>query len=338
MTRGFLLGKFMPLHQGHLMLIETAARLVDTLTVLVCTRACEPIDGDLRAAWMRVSVPEGVRIVHFTEDVPQEPADHPDFWPIWTAIVREAHPEPIDMVFGSEPYIEKLADCVSARPFLVDPDRRIVPVSATAIRSDPAANWAFIPPAVRPHYQRRFCLLGPESTGKSTLTRELATAFGMGYADEYGRHYDATFRNGTGWTEADFHTLADGHIALAETAAARSGPVFFEDTDLIQTMVWAEYLLGTPLPALAARLGPAHRAKRYLLLSPDVPWTDDGTRYAPDPETRRWFFDRLAALLQAHDLRFDVINGTDWPTRTTSASALVLAESRDAYQVDREGN
>ena len=56
MRRGFLLGKFMPPHAGHLFLCEVARARVDQLTVLLCSHDAEPIPGDLRAAWMADSL------------------------------------------------------------------------------------------------------------------------------------------------------------------------------------------------------------------------------------------------------------------------------------------
>ena len=53
MKRGFLLGKFMPPHAGHVSLIEAARRLVDELTILVCSLPDDPIPGQVRLEWMR---------------------------------------------------------------------------------------------------------------------------------------------------------------------------------------------------------------------------------------------------------------------------------------------
>ena len=82
MSRGFLLGKFMPPHDGHLMMCDFARAYCDELTILVCTRLVEPIDGNLRYAWMCELCP-WARVVHFDRDVPQEPSEAPDFWDIW---------------------------------------------------------------------------------------------------------------------------------------------------------------------------------------------------------------------------------------------------------------
>ena len=99
MKRGFLLGKFMPPHAGHLSLIRAARALVDELTVLICWLPDDPIPGETRLEWMRALAPD-CRIVGHGAVVPQAPEDSADFWPIWRGIVGEAHPEPIDYLFA----------------------------------------------------------------------------------------------------------------------------------------------------------------------------------------------------------------------------------------------
>lgn len=324
-ARGFLLGKFMPLHEGHLFMIRVAAEMVDELSVLVCTRECEPIDGGLRLRWVEESVPRNVRVLHYGEDVPQEPADHPDFWPIWRKIVKETHPEPIDLVFGSEDYVVRLAAEVGATPFPVDPRREVVDVSATMIRENPAAHWEYVPPAVRPYYQRRICLLGPESSGKSTLAGKLATRFATCQVPEFGRTWDEIVRHGEAWSTSDFMAIAEGQVAFRNVIAGWAGPLLIEDTDIIQTLVWAEYFLGAVPKELTAYAAEAGLADHYLLLTPEVDWADDGTRYSGADDIRQWFFDRARAHLAERGCRFDVIGGADWAGRTTAAMTAVTS-------------
>jgi hypothetical protein len=121
-----------------------AAALVDELTVMVCTLESEPMPAGLRAEWMRGLLP-GVDVVHHDRDMPQAPGDHPDFWPIWGRAIREAHPDPIDYVFGSEPDVARLAEELGARPVPVDLGRRAFPISSSEIRDNPAGNWRHIP-------------------------------------------------------------------------------------------------------------------------------------------------------------------------------------------------
>ncbi len=328
-TRGFLLGKFMPPHAGHLHCAEVGRARCDEMTVLVCSHDAEPIDGCLRAEWMRACLTApGYRVVHMHRDIPQAPEDHPDFWPIWRAAIAEHHPEPIDWVFGSEAYVHRLAAEVGARPFPVDPERRVVPVSASAIRADPSAHWGHVPSPVRSFFQRRVVLLGAESTGKTTLSEALASDQGAVPVPEYGRDYDALFRHGQTWEADDFAAIVDGHAALATAVAMRGGPMVIEDTDAIQTLVWAEALLGSvpkELVAQAQSLAGEGR-KTYLLLDHATPWHDDGTRHFPDPARRAWFTERLEAWLEAFGADWHRISGPDWAARAAAArSALGCA-------------
>lgn len=318
MTRGFILGKFMPVHTGHLFLIEAANKLVDQLTVLVCTRDCESINGDLRYQWVQSSVEKSVRVLHLHRNIPQEPADHPDFWTIWQTTINTLHPESIDVVFGSEAYINTLAEVLLAAPIIIDLERESVPVSATAIRQSPTKNWEFLPKAVRPYYQKKICFLGAESTGKTTLCTLLAKHYNTKCIPEYGRTYDVSVREGENWKADDFVTLARTHRAIADTIVGSSGPVVFEDTDLLQTVVWAEYLLGAVPKELEALLIEWRPAAHYFLLASNVEWIDDGTRYSGNINTRKWFFDQLMSLLIRYQCDFSVIDNTTWNERFLS--------------------
>ena len=108
MKRGFLLGKFMPPHAGHVTLIEAAQALVDELTILLCSLPDDPIPGEARLQWMHGLFP-GCRILWHNEAVPQQPSESAKFWTIWRNIVANAHPEPIDYVFAGEDYGADLA-------------------------------------------------------------------------------------------------------------------------------------------------------------------------------------------------------------------------------------
>ncbi|MBI1180803.1 MAG: AAA family ATPase [Alphaproteobacteria bacterium] len=318
---GFVLGKFMPPHAGHVFMCEAAMQRVGRLTVLVCSTDSEPIAGTLRHGWMRALLP-GARVLHMHRTIPQEPQDHPDFWGIWRDAVREFHPEPIDEVFGSEAYVFRLAEELGAKPVLIDPESEVFPISGTAVRDDPASHWPLIPGVVRPYFQKRVCLMGAESTGKSTLAGLLARTFGTRFMPEYGRPYDVYYRRGEGWTQQDFVDLAATHLAMRRALAPHAGPLFVEDTDPLQTAVWALMLLGTIPSGLARLLEEMDRPGLYLLMSPEVSFVDDGTRYFGDRDSRLLFHERCIALLRDLGCRFEVVGGTDWERRTAAAQAI----------------
>jgi NadR type nicotinamide-nucleotide adenylyltransferase len=288
MKRGFLLGKFMPPHAGHLSLIRAARALVDELTVLVCWLPDDPIAGETRLTWMRELCPD-CRIVGHGEIVPQEPQDSAEFWPIWRGIVAAAHPEPIDYLFAGEGYGAELARQVGG---LFVPlggrvlglgDDPVAGLSASAVRADPAAHWPFLPAPVQAHYRRTICLHGAESTGKTTLAARLAKATGALTVGEYGRSHCEAHREPL--TLDDLLLIGRAQQAMIAAAAPYAGPLLIADTDALMTAAWTEMLLGERPDELMQ----APKADLYLLLEPDLPWVDDGTRFFADPADRHRF-------------------------------------------------
>lgn len=318
-TRGFLLGKFMPPHAGHMLLCRTAAALVDELTILVCWLPDDPIPGPLRLAWMRELMPRA-RVIGHGAVVPQEPSDHPDFWPIWRGIVRAAHPEPIDSVFASEGYGRRLAEEVGARFVPVDPGRDAVPVSGSAVRADPWRHWHHLPEPVRAHHARTICLHGPESTGKSTLAPLLARHFDTLFVPEYGRTWCE--QRGTELTMDDLTAIARGHDAMTRAMKRQCNRRLIVDTDPLMTAAWAEMLFGARNPWID---GWSDTADLYLLLDIDLPWIDDGTRFFGDGPRRRRFFDLAEAELVRRGLPYARVGGPTTESRLAAALSAIEA-------------
>ncbi|MCK6519395.1 AAA family ATPase [Myxococcota bacterium] len=316
MTHGMLLGKFLPPTQGHAYLVDFARASCDKLTVLVCTLPDEPIPGAQRAAWMREMFPR-CDIVHYAEVVPQTPEEHPRFWDIWRRLIRASVPGPIHRVFASEAYGERLAAELGAEFVPVDLYRRAVPVSARAIRADPMAHWRFIPPVVRPYYLRRVRVVGPESTGKSTLTAELAAHFGTCFAEEYAR--PLLEPKGGRCDLDDIPRIARGQRASEDALARQANRVLFCDTDLTTTVIWSELLFGE-CPDWIRAEADAHRYDLTLLLDVDVPWVDDNQRHFP--ERRRELFDRFKAAFSAQPGELVTLSG-DFDARRAQAIAAV---------------
>lgn len=317
MTRGFLLGKFMPPHLGHVYCCDFAQAIADEVTVLVCSLDDDPIPGALRYDWMSRLLPR-CRVRHLTEPVPQEPSEHPQFWDIWRDIVQRVHPGTIDYVFASEAYGDRLAREVGARFVPVDPARRAVPVSARDIRDDPFRHWRYLPDLVRPYFAGRICLFGPESTGKSTLAAQLADRFDTVQVPEYGRVHTDAF--GTACAPADLLAIARGHIASEKAAVRNANRILILDGDPLLTAVWSDMLCGGRDPWFAAYDNPADL---YLLTDIDMPWADDGTRYFPDSADRGRFLAACRAELEARGVPFVTLSGDAENRRRTAVDAIV---------------
>jgi HTH-type transcriptional regulator, transcriptional repressor of NAD biosynthesis genes len=318
MTRGMVLGKFLPPHAGHVYLIEAARRLCNDLTVVVGSLAREPIPGELRVAWMKELFPS-VRIVHLRDENPQDPSEHPEFWSIWRESLLRVLPARPEVVVSSEAYGRRLAEVLGARSIVVDPERVAVPINGTAIRHDPFGNWRYLPRPVRAHFVKRVSVFGPESTGKSTLARRLAAHFGTHWVPEYARaHLEA---HGGKIEAADIDVIARGQLACEDALALDAERVLFCDTDVLLTQVWSETLFGST-PAWVSEAARTRRYHLTLLCDVDVPFVTDSVRYLPN--ARREFHDLCVAKLVERDRSFVRIYG-DWDARFSTAVEAVNA-------------
>ncbi len=310
---GLLLGKFLPPHRGHVYLADFARNFVEQLTIVVGTIPSEPIGGDLRFKWMTELFPE-CNVVHLDKDLPQEPSEHPDFWKIWQRELLNISPHKPDVVFASETYGHKLSEVLGARFIPVDPDRSIMPVSGTAVRDDPYANWDLIPSNVRSqYYLKRVCVFGPESTGKSTLAKKLANHFETTLVPEYARTYLEQLGN-----ELEFKKLLDiakGQAASEDALAPRANKVLITDTDPLSTTVWSQFLYQKCDPQLFD-LAKSRSYDLYLLTDVDVPWVEDPVRYLP--EDRKNFHQLCESTLQNHRRKYVPISGS-WELRFQTA-------------------
>jgi len=301
--KGFVLGKFLPPHAGHLHLVRSAMAQTEELTVLVCTIRKEPIPGDLRYEWMRDLLPDA-RVVHVTDEIPSYPHEHPDFEAIWTALLkREIHPD-TEVFFSSEDYGADVARWLNITHVLIDKERIAFPVSGTRVRDEAFNYWEFIPETVRPYFVKRIVLTGPESTGKTTMAEKLALYFNTNWVREYGRDY---FVENNGINDiSDLSRIAEGQVRLEEEALTHANKLLFCDTDLMVTQVWSEIYFNQ-CPQEVIDLSYARRYDLHLLMDSDIAWEDDGTREFP--QLRNWHFRRLKEELDQRKLPYVVISG-----------------------------
>jgi HTH-type transcriptional repressor of NAD biosynthesis genes len=334
---GFLLGKFLPPHKGHDYLIQFAKNYCKELIVAVCTLEREPIPGELRFEWVREMAGHGVTVIWVNENLPQYPEEAPDtFWDTWQRIVRESCKKHFytgqdglggpywkypDVVFASEDYGHKLAEVCNARFVPVDPDRSVVPISATKIRSDPRKFWQYLPAPVRPYYAKRVCVFGPESTGKTTLAKQLAGHFRTAMVTEYGRTYTEAFGSDVG--AQDLQYIVQGHLASVQAAKREASQCGFviEDTDPVMTAVWSTMLTGQRDVWFDQY---TDHADLYLLCDVDIPWVDDGTRYFKEEEDRKRFFQECKDELDRRGVEYRIISNPSAIVRFKSAVKHIM--------------
>jgi NadR type nicotinamide-nucleotide adenylyltransferase len=302
-TTGLIIGKFMPVHRGHQYLIDFARQRVDQLTIIIFTKPNEPVAGELRVGWIKRLFAD-VEIIHIAEEHRIDFAD-PTAWDLWISAIRKVYPSGPDFVFSSEDYGGELARRLGAENILVDRKRKQVPVSASLIRENPAAHWEFMPSIARPHFVRRVCLVGAESTGKTTLAQSLAEHFETAWVPEFARAYLEPKNWVCEWD--DMILIAEGQGRLEDEMAERANRVLFCDTDQMTTSIWTERYFGKPQEKIL-EMARRRRYDLHFLCDIDIAWVDDGTR--DSREWREWFHGKFLSEIAARRLPAVILSGS----------------------------
>jgi HTH-type transcriptional repressor of NAD biosynthesis genes len=316
--RGLVVGKFCPLHRGHMALIDAALAACDAVLVMSYTKPGFPGYGPARRdAWIAQLYPQVQRLVvdeasllllcreRGIVPLPFPADDAPDnlqrafaAWLCFDVCGFEA-----DAVFTSEEYGDgfaaALAQYVCTRTgragpvahVCVDPARTRIPISGTAIRRDPHAHRAFLDPRVYAHFVERVCLLGGESSGKTTLAAALADHLGTVWVPEVGRN--RWEEQGGRLDYLDMRAIAEDQVALEDRLPLQSRRWLICDGSALTTVFYSEHDYGAVDPAVRALA--ARPYAHTFVCAPDFPFVQDGTRRdAAFRETQhRWYLDKL---------------------------------------------
>ncbi len=321
---GLVVGKFSPLHQGHMLVIDHAAQRCDRLLILSYSNpefhGCK---ASLRRRWLTQLFPQHECVV-VDEDwlaltckakgvscqaLPPNDASDLVQQHYLAYLLKDVLGRFPDAMFASESYLYPCADVISnalatkVSPVMVDLYRAKVPVSGTLLRVDTAQNWSFLPPVVRADWVQRIVLLGGESSGKTTLACALAQALGTQWVPEYGREL---------WDQQDGQLSPDDllHIARVQgqqedATALTSGPWLVCDTTVLTTLGYSLWMFGQMDPRIEAL------AQRFytltVLCAGDFPFVQDGTRRNVDFQQRQhqWFL----AQFKLRGIPFIEVNG-----------------------------
>lgn len=131
---------------------------------------------------------------------------------------------------------------------------------------------------------KKIIVIGPECTGKTTLSRSLALALQCPLAVEYARDYiDGLNRP---YVQDDLWAIAIGHLGEEEKALQEAKEMLICDTDLNVIKVWSEYRFHTCYYRILNKIAES-RCNLYLLTDIDIAWEDDPQREHPEPEKRK---------------------------------------------------
>ena len=311
------------MHTGHLDLMMKAKKENDLCYVIVCGYDNEPRADEIgltlnrRYSLVKQMFKDDEQIKVFKVNDTELGIDESmseSNWDIWLRCV-ESQIEKIEQhiedsikytwYVGEESYVKSLNNrkynprCSNDanRSCYIDKvvyvERSLNPVSATMIRENPIKYWNKIVWPFRQYFSTNILITGTASEGKSTLTRDIATYFGLPYSEEYGRTYMEYYgKNDTDLTVTDFQQFLIEQRSDTQKKIESSGNsgVVISDTDNLVTLMYAKAYVDDPaidlteedyktLETLAWNIKSGILWDKIFLLPPKNTFVDDGCRY-----------------------------------------------------------
>ena len=152
-------------------------------------------------------------------------------------------------------------------------------------------------------------LFGPESTGKTTLSRQLARHYNSVWVPEYAREYLQDKWNNERKTcePKDLLPIAEGQIKLENTLSKKTDSVLICDTDLLETKVYSEEYYDGDCDPLLDKYAVENKYQLYLLTFIDTPWEADDLR--DKPEERLEMFKAFEKALKDNNRPYVLLKG-----------------------------
>ncbi|MGG9970821.1 AAA family ATPase [Ferruginibacter sp. SUN002] len=172
---------------------------------------------------------------------------------------------------------------------------------------------------------KKIVVIGPESTGKSTLAEQLAAHYKTEWVKEYAREY--LLKNGTDYSFENLLDIAKGQIAGEEAAITHRpltidhGQPLFIDTDLYVMKVWCEFVFEKCHHWILNRIV-ERKYDLYLLCNVDLPWVKDELREYPDLENRLKLYHHYRDIMINQNIPWIDISG-NYEERLQTAIAAV---------------
>lgn len=354
MKVGITFGGYCPMHMGHLDLIMKAKKENDVCFVVVCG-----YDGEERGESIGLTLnrryslvkqmfkdDEQIKVLKVNDtELGIDESMSESNWDIWLKCVERQIEKfgqhigcstKFTWYVGEESYVNSLEKRIYDEDlynevFCIDKvvyvERSKNPISATMIRENPIKYWNKIALPFRQYFSTNILITGTASEGKSTLTRDIATYFGLPYSEEYGRTYMEFYgKDDTDLTVTDFQQFLIEQRRDTQKKIESSGNsgIVISDTDNLVTLMYAKAYVDDPaidlteedyktLETLAWNIKRGIQWDKIFLLPPKNVFVDDGCRYMKQStmDERTKNYNILVQLLKDFGWwdKVEVING-----------------------------
>lgn len=321
-----VLGKFWPFTKGHQYLIDTAISKSEVVHVIMTHNSSQSIPGELRYNAIKETYNNNTNVkVYCVSDEGIPAYDHEcetldEFYSYWVPLVY-SQVEILDAVFTSENYGDDFAKYLGVEHFLVDKDRKSVPISGTMVRKDTFKYWDYIADSMKPFFVKRIAFMGPESVGKSTLTKNISNSLGTNFVPEYGR---LIYEINNSVTIDDFIPISKGRQEIEDWMIKHSKKFIICDTEDITTYIFSKMYCPDECkkvePYFLNVLETKPKYDLYILLKPDCEGVQDGTRNFLE---ERWnHYNEIKSELINYGCNFVEVGG-DWNDRHKESLRLI---------------
>lgn len=346
---GVVVGKFYPLHRGHVDLIQRASSKVEKLIVVVSHHDERDnklyIDSKLKKV---LTAKDKLKIVQKTFQNQNEVIlpilvdetncpTYPDGWKEWAELVKTEimsnRKVPSDfnwsetLFFTSEIRDIKGYETHFKPKEIVefDPFRTSTNISATQIRENPyGSNWNYLPRAAREQLAVTIAIVGGESSGKTFLTDKLGNYFATTTVWENGRTYCDRELGGdeSALQYEDYENISNGHALDLLFAKRNANRFIISDTDFVTTQVFCKTYEKREHPSVQAKIDEI-KFDLTILLDNSTRWVDDGMRMIGGEKEREEFQNLLKETYDKNGIEYVEIKAKSYDDRYEISKALI---------------
>ena len=167
---------------------------------------------------------------------------------------------------------------------------------------------------------KRIVVIGPESTGKSTLCEQLADYYKTVWCPEFAREF-LMERNGR-YNYEDLLNIAFGQVELEDNLVTEANNgIYFIDTDMYVMKVWCEVAFEQCHTWILKQIA-QRKYDLYLLCDVDLPWTKDELREYPDLAFRKRLFNMYKDIVINCGCKWAIISGRDTERLQTAVNII----------------
>ncbi|MEJ7911647.1 MAG: ATP-binding protein [Chitinophagaceae bacterium] len=166
---------------------------------------------------------------------------------------------------------------------------------------------------------KRIAIIGPESTGKSTLCSQLAKHYLTAWCPEFARQYLS--EKGTNYSYHDLLVIAQEQVAQEDLLQQSAKDLYFIDTEMYVMKIWCEVVFNNCHTWILKEIV-SRQYDLYLLCATDLPWVADPLREYPDIQIRQRLFTMYRETLVSNGCKWAPIYGS-YDLRLKTATALI---------------